>query len=289
MRAGFRLLFVVSSKFMSHIHDADCLRDMAPAERLSAVFGYEEFWPEVYAEFSARFNAVGALIRLGDEMVNAAGGAGDGPARDVIRSLSRATITGACEAVLLCGNGFGAGAMKVVRGMYESRWTAEYLRRHPAEVEDYLEFRKILLWRRIHWLHENSPNEANRIPPEEMKRLKDDYEQAKARLKNELSWSKKSIRKIAVEIGCEKEYELPYAIACSIHHHNFEGLAAHFALEGGVAKPNPPPSRAWVKQALTAAFANLWFALNTLNGSYGQDYSEKLEAVHKDFVRVGTQ
>jgi len=54
-------------------------------------------------------------------------------------------MTGACEVIVLCGHGCGAGAMKVVRGMYEAQWTAEYLRRNPNEVDDYLDFLKIML------------------------------------------------------------------------------------------------------------------------------------------------
>jgi len=54
-------------------------------------------------------------------------------------------MTGAGEVIVLCGNGCGAGAMKVVRGMYEAQWTAEYLRRNPNEVDDYLDFLKIML------------------------------------------------------------------------------------------------------------------------------------------------
>ncbi len=72
-------------------------------------------------------------------MVKAAEDGATEPAEKVICALTRTTITGACEVVVLCGNGCGVGAMKIVRGMYESRWTAEYLRRHPAEVEGYLE------------------------------------------------------------------------------------------------------------------------------------------------------
>jgi hypothetical protein len=135
-------------------------------------------------------------------------------------------------------------------------------------------------------LYENNPNEASRISPEEMKRLKNDYDQAKTRLKNEFSWSKKSIREIAVEIGREKEYELPYAIACSIHHANFEGLSALLVSDGGAVRPDPPPSETWVRRALTTAHANLWFALGTLNESCGLDFHQRLDVAQQSFSRA---
>lgn len=250
------------------------------------MFGFEEFWPKVYAQFKGLFDAIADLGRLGDAMVKTAEESAAEPVKNVICALTRATMAGACEAVLLCGNGCGTGAIKIVRGMYESRWTAEYLRRHPEEVEDYLEFSKVTLWRRIHWLQENSPGDGNRVSAEEMKRMKNDYNQAKARFKNELSWSKKSIREIAVEIGRTKEYELPYAIACSIHHANFEGLSALFTSDNGETIPNPPPSEAWVKTALISTHANLWFAFGTLNDSCGLDFRERLDATQQAFSRT---
>jgi hypothetical protein len=47
------------------------------------------------------------------------------------------------EILLLCGNGYGIGALKIVRGMYERCVTARYLHLHPEETEAYFDF---------HWL-----------------------------------------------------------------------------------------------------------------------------------------
>ncbi len=141
---------------MGNMSDANHLRGEVPAKPAGIVFGFEEFWPKVYAQFKPQFEAIANLMHLGDGMMKAAEESADEPVKNVICALTGATLTGVCEVVLLCGNGCGTGAMKIVRGMYESRWTAEYLRRNPKKVEDYLEFRKILLWRRLHWQHANS-------------------------------------------------------------------------------------------------------------------------------------
>jgi hypothetical protein len=261
------------------------------AEQSGAVFGFEEFWSKIYGKYKHYFDAINDLICLGNEIVEAAEKNASEPVANVICALTRATMSGACEAVLLCGNGCGTGAMKIVRGMYESRWMAEYLRRNPEEAKDYLEFSKVLLWRRLKWAEEYK---ANSVPPEALEKAEADYKQVRGQFtdsngKVRHQWCKKSIGSIAKEIGREKEYELPYSIACSIHHGNFEGLAAQWVSGEGAATPNVPPSKDWVKRALTAAWANLWFALNTLNDAFGLDYSKNLEASHKDFVRVGTE
>jgi hypothetical protein len=274
---------------MSNTSGTDPLPGDVSIKQDGAVFGYEEFWPKVYAQFKRQFEDVVDLMRLGDEMMKNAEESADGSVKNVICTLTRATMTGACEAILLCGNGCGAGAMKIVRGMYESRWMAEYLRLHPEEVEDYLDFKKIILWRRLHWLQEYSG--ASCVTPNVISKVDDDFNQVKDRFmygkgKVRHRWSKNSIEAMAKEIGQEKQYDLPYAIACSIHHSNFEGLSALFTSDNGDAMPDPPPSGAWVEKALLAAHTNLLFALGTLNESCDLDFRQRLDAMQQAFSRT---
>jgi len=121
--------------------------------------------------------------------------------------------------------------------------------------------------------------------------VEDDYNQARARFTDSkgrvrFQWSSRSIREMATEVGRHQEYELPYGVACSIHHGNFEGLARLFTSHAGEVTPDPPPSLAWVKDALLAAHTNPWFALATLDEACGLGFSEQLEAAQKDHARV---
>jgi len=253
------------------------------AEQFVGDFGYPEFWPQAYAQFQLQFESIKGLMELGFEMLKAAEAKVAEPSKNLICDLVRVTLTAACEVIVLCGNGCGAGAVKIVRGMFESQWTAEYLRRHPEEAENYVEFSKVILWRKLRWLRENTPDKARSIPEEVTKRIEDEFDQVKMRFSNgkgkvRWEWSEKSIRKIADDIGRGKQYELPYAISCSIHHGNFEGLLAHFLLESGEMEFVPPPSTQWIGKALIAAHTNLWFVLSTLNDSYGLDFDAHLDA-----------
>ena len=47
------------------------------------------------------------------------------------------------QVFVLCGNGFGIGAMQIVRGMYERHVTATYLLNHQDELEQFLEYDKV--------------------------------------------------------------------------------------------------------------------------------------------------
>src|SRR5258705_9705152 len=44
------------------------------------------------------------------------------------------------QAFILCANGFGIGALQIVRGMYERQVTAAYLSKYPEEVKDFIDF-----------------------------------------------------------------------------------------------------------------------------------------------------
>lgn len=242
-----------------------------------AVFGFEDYWPNIYARFEKQFRAIRDLIDIANMMIGEAENCAKGPVQGVVCALTRATMAGVSEALLLCGNGCGAGAMKIVRGIYESRWTAEYLRRHPDEVQDYLEFGKVIVWRRLKWLSEYRPSGTFPIP----KQVEDDYDRVKARFKDRNGrlrnrWSQKDIGAIARDIDKENEYELPYAMACSIHHTNFEGLKTLFSFSGERATPNPPPSVLWVDDALCTAHTNLLFALDTINECCELDFQPQI-------------
>jgi uncharacterized protein DUF5677 len=58
----------------------------------------------------------------------------------VIFYLIRTCYEDFMEIFLLCGNGYGIGAMKLLRGMYERAVTAEYLHKYPDKASDFLDF-----------------------------------------------------------------------------------------------------------------------------------------------------
>jgi Family of unknown function (DUF5677) len=50
------------------------------------------------------------------------------------------------EIYLLCGNGYGIAALKLVRGLFERTVTVRYLSMHPEEAADYLDY---------HWVRQH--------------------------------------------------------------------------------------------------------------------------------------
>jgi hypothetical protein len=69
----------------------------------------------------------------------------------VVFFIGRLCVEDFNEILLLCGNGYGVGALKILRRMYERVVTAWYLHQHPEEAEAFLNFR----WVSIHKLANN--------------------------------------------------------------------------------------------------------------------------------------
>jgi uncharacterized protein DUF5677 len=262
----------------------------APQER-RVTFGYEEFWSTVYEQHERQFAAIAELMGLANEMLQAAEQKATEPVEKVVHELTRATTAGANDVILLCGNGCGVSALKIVRGMFESSWTAEYLRRNPKEVDDYIDFGRILSWRRYQWLLIRNPDKARLVSPETVKNNADAYNQVKARFTNangreRNQWSNESIGKMAEEIGRKEEYDLPYSLACSFHHANAEGLLAYVSAEGEEIGRSSPPSMDWLTEALISAHTNLWFTLDTLNDCCNLEFTDKLKTAEENMRKA---
>jgi hypothetical protein len=194
------------------------------------------------------------------------------------------TASGLQEVLILAGNGAGVGAAKIARGMFESAVMAEYLRRNPSEVDDYIEFGRVLMWKRV----QQYPDE---FTPEQRTEVENDYHRVKPRFTNKNGivrnqWNKNSIRFMAAAIGREKQYELPYSIAASMHHGNYEAMISHIKRRKNMLSIEELPSMNWVMQALVSGHTYLLQALETLNVCMQLDFDRRIEVAGMRFQRA---
>jgi hypothetical protein len=109
---------------------------------LSLEYGYREEWSAFatrHSEFTRRFGNIekaldAAFLRTHQTTELA---------ERTVYFLGRLAVEEFMEILLLCGNGYGIGAQKLVRGMYERAVTARYLYKYPDEVENYLAFHRV--------------------------------------------------------------------------------------------------------------------------------------------------
>lgn len=101
-------------------------------------FGSEQEWISFNQNFPKFVETYPALEALRDKTFQRSG-IGDKLSRTIF-GLGRVCSEDFQQSLLLCGNGFGIGAMQMVRGMYERQVTASYLSSHPEEVDSFLNY-----------------------------------------------------------------------------------------------------------------------------------------------------
>jgi hypothetical protein len=251
------------------------------------IFGFREFWPKVYDAYKPGLDAIVADSGLAVEMFSVA----QTKMLQRFETLELAvyllvsmTAGGLQELLILAGNGAGVGAVKISRGMFESSVMAEYLRRNPSEVDDYIDFGRVLMWKRV----QQNPDE---FTLEQRKEVEDDYNRVKPRFINQSGdvrnqWNKNSIRFMAAAIGRKKQYELPYSIAASMHHGNYEGMVSHIKRNENMLFIEELPSIKWVMQALVSGHVYLLQALETLNTCFQLGLDSRLEDAVTRFQSV---
>lgn len=220
-------------------------------------------------------------------------------AQPVVFYLGRAAADDFGELIILCGNGRGIGAYKILRGMYERVVTAAFIAKNPSEARHFLahsDIQKGKLWRR---LVEIMPDIKNRYTAEQIQGLQDRYQKAQAKLKSEYckkcsqpitqdEWTRVSLDTMAEK--ADPNLATLYA-SCSLlptfHHH-----ATAFGLEsrlrqtqsGGYSFVETSEEEAW--KALMLGH-NLILRLLTIQNSYFElGLDAEINAHYEMFSRI---
>jgi len=101
-------------------------------------FGSQNDWEQFNREFPVFVKSYAALETLRDKIFTRTGVGNQ--ADRVVFGLGRICSEDFQQAINLCGNGFGIGALQMVRGMYERQVTAAYLSKFPAEVDAFINY-----------------------------------------------------------------------------------------------------------------------------------------------------
>src|ERR1700744_3384062 len=102
-------------------------------------YGFPEDWVRFAgrrSEFTKRFGNLAdavdaAFTRIHENTSNA---------EKLVYFLGRTAIEDFMEILLLCGNGYGIGAQKLLRGQYERVVTAAYVLEHPDKALDFIDY-----------------------------------------------------------------------------------------------------------------------------------------------------
>ncbi len=160
------------------------------------------------------------------------------------------------ELGLLCENGYGIGALKLLRGIYERAVTARYVSGHPKEATDFIEYYWMILERM------DKDSIASRGVPfhnsEDFETIKSHVRGIRSRHKGQSerkdfrSWSKKSFKTLAQEdANLWKLYVPAYLIPTFETHATVTNIMSRVLKNnpGGLV-PDAAPKRKHAWQAL---------------------------------------
>lgn len=138
------------------------------------------------------------------------------PAERVVFFLGRLCVEDFMEILLLCGNGYGIGGMKLLRGLYERAVTLGYIGKNPDKAEQFLDY---------HYVHQGKYfNHANQIFPmneyssdEQIEQIQRAYKENKEKYqqvickrcgttRTRFSWSELDLPSMAREAKLDKLY-----------------------------------------------------------------------------------
>jgi hypothetical protein len=139
-------------------------------------FGSQEEWERFNNRFPVFVQKYAALESVRDRVFQR-GGVGDKLQR-LIFGLGRVCSEDFQQALVLCGNGFGIGALQMLRGMYERQVTAAYLIKHPDKVDDFLDYHFVQERKGMNHLKRvyKAEDLVNLIPAERQEEIENEYQ-----------------------------------------------------------------------------------------------------------------
>jgi uncharacterized protein DUF5677 len=251
--------------------------------------GYPDFWQHVHDQLPKFFGT--ASLELVDIGNTAFRGSLSDPLHKIARHLARMTWNSIGSVSLLALNGSGVDAMKIARGMFETSVTLGYLRVHPEQVDDYLDYHCVIQKQRLDFTKEHEPDRLKQLPAQLLQRIEADFARVAPRFQNRkgklrTSWSKASIREMARDVGKEKLYLTFYRFASSIHHGDVGGAFAQTATlaEDDVLDVEIVPSDAWLTEALIIAHGAVVSVLGDYNEITKAGIDEVVDQAQKSFL-----
>ncbi len=95
------------------------------------------------------------------------------PSDKVVFFIGRLCVEDFNEIFLLCGNGYGFGALKILRSLYERAVTLGYIAKHPDQAETFLEYHHIHKGKMLKHAKKFLGEFLDQIPPKEIKNIEE--------------------------------------------------------------------------------------------------------------------
>jgi len=261
-------------------------------------FGSQEDWQIFNERFPIFVEKYTALDALKDKIFQRAG-VGDKLQR-VVFALGRVCAEDFQQALLLCGNGFGIGALQIIRGLFERQTTAAYLMKYPEHLDDFLDFHFVQMRRGLNHarkMYRDDDEFTKLVPKERQDEIEWDYQNVIARFTEDVckkcnttkpmgSWSKYNTPELArrAERGLAELYYVHYFQPTMFSHSSVYSLLARLREDDdGQAIFDHEGQRKHVAEALVAAHLLLIHVLDMHNDYFKLGLDKEVRAVYEDY------
>lgn len=250
--------------------------------------GYPDFWP-VSLEKNRKFFLV--TQNVGTTIDEVFGVGMTEPLHKVARHLAK-MVANSMSAVMVLGlNGFGIDGLKVARSMFEMSVTVAYLRKHPEELGDFVDFHFIVGMKRHEYMDKYAPHLLDRVTPEAVASIQNGYAHVSPRYMNKNGkvrgrWSKKSFGAICFDVDPKlgELYLTLYDLTSRVIHGDISGVAAQADPEPGVLDVDIAPSEKFVALALMTAHGAFVRATSEYIAMARPDLQPIADRLDADFV-----
>ena len=219
------------------------------------------------------------------------------PADRVVFHLGRLCVEDFNEIFLLCGNGYGIGGLKILRGLYERVVTLGYISVNPTQAEPFLEYHhihkgKMLIHaEKIFDLEKDIGAEELVTAKENYKIYKDKFQEIackKCKTKRTMfSWSKLDTLSMAQTIGLDGLYFPGFFYPTLQAHATPTSLMARMKVRGnGNRSFDEGAQHEWASKSLITAHNLMIYVLRIQNTYFKLNIDSEIEERKSDFQEM---
>lgn len=217
----------------------------------------------------------------------------------VVFFLGRLCVEDFMEILLLWGNGYGIGGLKLLRALYERAVTAGYISENPAEAETFLDYYHVEKRRYLNHAKKIS-NTSHLFPPAGVEEIESLYKKVRDKFRVPLckkcgttklqpSWSKLDLKSMAYKIKEKLEnVYLLWSYEPTLHIHTTVSAVIERMVKrnDGGCSFNEGPQREQADKALKGAHQMILYVLLVQNRHFKLNWDKEIKERLADYKAV---